>query len=129
MTTTYSPATFTLSKVDADHDYTIYQGGTYDQEIQLTLNGSPLNLSAYAGTAPVLHLRKLLADALPFVTPALTWIDASTGRIRVRIEAVTTLGMGTTEITNGVGDIKVINGADALLIARGSWNYTPSATR
>lgn len=129
VTTTYSPATFALGLVDADHDYRIFQGGTYEQEIQLKLNGSPLNLSAYAATPPVLQLRKQLADASPFVTPVLSWIDASTARIKVRIEASVTLGMGTAAVDNGVGDIKVINGLDALLIAKGTWVYVPSATR
>lgn len=129
VTTTYSPATFALALVDADHDYRIFQGGTYEQEIQLTLNGSPLNLSAYAGTPPVLQLRKQLADASPFVTPTLSWIDAPTARIKVRMEASATLAMGTTAVADGVGDIKVINGADALLIAKGTWVYVPSATR
>lgn len=129
MTTTYSPATFALKKVDADHDYQIYQGATYDQVVQLTLNGAPLNMSAYGVVR--MHLRKQIADAAPYITPATTWVDASLCIFRIRIEAATTAALTDRQpIANGVADVEVVNGTDVLRIASDvTWDMSPEVTR
>lgn len=125
MTTTYTPGTVNFTGANK-----LYQGATFDQVVNLTVGGSPLNLSAYAGTAPRCMLRKNIADANPYITPVCSWVDASIGSLRVRIEAATLAALtDRQDISNGVLDIEVVNGGDVLRVGMGAWEMSCEVTR
>jgi len=125
VTTTYTPAAVNFTGANK-----LYQGATFDQVVNLTVGGSPLNLSAYAGTPPRCHMRKAIADAAPYITPVCSWIDASIGSLRVRIEAATLAALADRQdVSGGVHDIEVVNGADVLRVAVGGWEMSAEVTR
>lgn len=126
MTTIYGPA-----PVNFTGTHKILQGATYDVEITLTLGGT-LNLSAYAGTAPRCQFRTpTFSSGTVFLTPVMSWIDASIAKMRIRIEAATTaaIAMGSSLTIDGVHDIEVVNGLDVLRVAEGTWTLSAEVTR
>ena len=125
VTTTYTPAAVNFTGANK-----LYQGQTYDQVVNLTVGGSPLNLSAYAATPPRCQMRKAIADAAPYITPVCSWIDAATGSLRVRIEAATLAALADRQdVSGGAHDIEVVNGADVLRVGMGAWEMSAEVTR